>query len=311
MLAVGCFCDEVRLRATGLNVRAVPRMSEKTENVKKLIESLTPLELQSLASYLRSKISRHPLEEKWDITYELILDAIHRSQDIVQRGVRGVIAEAVFEAKVLPTIKGWQSVSFVGDLPYDFKIRSGKREIRIQLKLQRTQAGQPLTRPFFGPDTFIVEVQKTRSGTKRKGKKTASKITSKSAPIEPEKTRPYQFGDFDIIAVNMQPSTRDWTRFMYTVGRWLMPRAKDKKLIEIMQPVSRNRSEFWTDNIEECIDWFMSGKKKLIFDVKAAKKKLLAERETRKAARREHGRSLEMCIRDSFLGSRLRLFSGL
>ena len=218
--------------------------------------------------------------------------AIHRSQDIVQRGVRGVIAEAVFEAKVLPTIKGWQSVSFVGDLPYDFKIRSGKREIRIQLKLQRTQAGQPLTRPFFGPDTFIVEVQKTRSGTKRKGKKTASKITSKSAPIEPEKTRPYQFGDFDIIAVNMQPSTRDWTRFMYTVGRWLMPRAKDKKLIEIMQPVSRNRSEFWTDNIEECIDWFMSGKKKLIFDVKAAKKKLLAERETRKAARREHGRSL-------------------
>ncbi len=36
----------------------------------------------------------------------------------------------------------------------------------------------------------------------------------------------------------------------------------------------------------------MSGKKKLIFDVKAAKKKLLAERETRKAARREHGRSL-------------------
>jgi len=52
-----------------LNVRAVPRMSEKTENVKKLIESLTPLELQSLASYLRSKISRHPLEEKWDITY--------------------------------------------------------------------------------------------------------------------------------------------------------------------------------------------------------------------------------------------------
>jgi hypothetical protein len=68
----------VRLRATGLNVRAVPRMSEATENVKKLIESLTPSELQSLASYLRSKISRHPLEEKWDISYELILDAIHR-----------------------------------------------------------------------------------------------------------------------------------------------------------------------------------------------------------------------------------------
>jgi hypothetical protein len=265
-------------------------MSEATENVKKLIESLTPSELQSLASYLRSKISRHPLEKKWDINYEMILNAIHRSQDIVQRGVRGVIAEAVFEAKVLPTIKGWRPVPFAGDLPYDFKIGNDKQEIKIQLKLQRTQAGQPLTRPFFGPDTFVVEVQKTRSGTRRKSKKTASKTASKLTSIEPEKTRPYKFGDFDIIAVNMQPSTGDWTRFMYTVGSWLMPRAKEKKLIEIMQPVSRNRSDLWTDNIEECIGWFVSGRRKLIFDVEAAQKKLLAEREAKKADRKKPDR---------------------
>lgn len=65
-------------------------MSKKTENVKALIESLTPAELQSLTAYLRSKLPKHALEEKWGIDYELILDAIHRSQDIVQRGVRGV-----------------------------------------------------------------------------------------------------------------------------------------------------------------------------------------------------------------------------
>src|SRR5271157_5296381 len=115
-------------------------MSEKTENVKALIESLGPPELQSLASYLRDKLPKHPLEEKWRISYDLILDAIYRSQDIVQRGVRGVIAEAVFEAKVLPTIRGWHAVPVVGDLPYDFKIQgdSEKREITIQVKLQRT-----------------------------------------------------------------------------------------------------------------------------------------------------------------------------
>lgn len=211
----------------------------------------------------------------------------YTGRKIVQRGVRGVIAEAVFEAKVLPTIKGWHPVPVVGDLPYDFKIRNDGREIKIQLKLQRTQAGQPLARSFFGPDTFIVEVQKTRSGTKRQSKEANSKIASKLAPIEPQKTRPYQFGDFDIIAVNMQPSARNWTRFMYTVGSWLLPRSKDKKLIEIMQPVSRNRSEYWTDNIEECIAWFVSGKRNLIFDVKAAKKKLLAEREAKKAERKK------------------------
>lgn len=255
-------------------------MSERTTSVKLLIDSLTPSELQSLASYLRSKLPRHALEEKWAISYELILDAIYRSQDIVQRGVRGVIAEAVFVAEVLPTIKDWRSVPVVGDLPYDFKIQSGKREIKIQVKLQRTQTGAPLTRKFFGPDTFIVEVQKTRSGTKRKSK---DAVLPKSAPTAPEKTRPYQFGDFDIIAVNMQPSTHDWTSFMYTVGSWLMPRAGDKKLIEIMQPVSRSPSQVWTDDIEVCIDWFLSKRKGLIFDMEAAKRKLLAEREAKKA----------------------------
>ena len=260
-------------------------MSEKTDSVKRLVESLTTAELQTLASYLRSKLPKHALEEKWGITYELILDAIFRSQDIVQRGVRGVIAEAVFEAKVLPTIKGWRGLPVIGDLPYDFNIQrdSDKREIKIQVKLQRTQGGVPLTRSFFGPDTFIVEVQKTRSGTKRKKKEA---VSPKSAPTAPEKTRPYQFGDFDIIAVNMQPATRDWTRFMYSVGNWLMPRAGDKKLIEIMQPVSGKRSEVWTDNIDECINWFLSGKKKVIFDIKVAKGKFSAEREAQKARRR-------------------------
>jgi hypothetical protein len=137
-------------------------MSEKTESVKILMERLTASELQALTSYLRSKLPKHALEAKWGISYELILDAIYRSQDIVQRGVRGVIAEAVFEARVLPAIKGWHSVPVVGDLPYDFNIKrdSDGREIKIQVKLQRTQKGAPLTRSLFGPDTFVVEVQK-------------------------------------------------------------------------------------------------------------------------------------------------------
>lgn len=266
------------LNAIGPSVRGDPQMSEKTENVRTLIESLTPSELKGLADYLRSKLPKHALEQKWEISYELILDAIHRSQDIVQRGVRGVIAEAVFEAKVLPSIKGWHSAPIIGDLPYDFDLRrdSDDRQIKIQVKLQRTQKGEPLSRKLFGTDTFIVEVQKTRSGTKRKLKEAVSR---ESAPTAPEKTRPYQFDDFDIIAVNMQPSTHDWTRFMYTVGSWLMPRAGDKKLIEIMQPVARNRNQVWTDNLEECIGWRLSSRKKVIFDVEAAKKALLEQRE--------------------------------
>jgi len=66
-----------------------------------------------------------------------------------------------------------------------------------------------------------------------------------------------------------------------------MPRAGDKTLIEIMQPVSQTRSGVWTDNLEECIQWFLSGEKRLIFDVEAAKIKKLAERQARRTQRRK------------------------
>lgn len=262
-------------------------MSETTENVKALIETLTSSELQGLASYLRSKLPRHPLEEKWGISYELVLDAIFRSQDIVQRGVRGVIAEAVFQADVLPTIKGWTSVPVIGDLPYDFLLQQdgGGRVIKVQVKLQRTERGRPVVKEDVYPGlTYIVEVQKTRTGKKRKKNSEEVPGLTDAAANVAELTRPYQFGDFDILAVNMQPCTHQWPRFMYTVGLWLIPRIKEneKHLIRIMQPVSATRSDVWTDNIEECIGWFLAGEKKLIFDLAAANQKKLAEREAAK-----------------------------
>ena len=72
---------------------------------------------------------------------------------------------------------------------------------------------------------------------------------------------------------------------MYTVGSWLSPRAGDDKTIEIMQPVSRNRSDVWTDDIEQCIQWYLSGEKKLVFDMQGAKQKKLEERERTKQNR--------------------------
>lgn len=109
-------------------------MSEKTENVKALIESLTPEELASVAAYLRSKLPKHDLESKWGIDADVILDAIFRAKDITQRGVRGVVAEAVFEKDVLPRItERWKSLTVIGDLAYDFCIENqAGRKITIQ-----------------------------------------------------------------------------------------------------------------------------------------------------------------------------------
>lgn len=167
--------------------------------------------------------------------------------------MRGIIAEAVFSEKILGPLvsKGWNADEILDDRPYDFLIKNGKAEVRIQVKLQRMEKGVPKVRKYGDTEMYVVEVQKTRTG-----KNSSTK----------EDTRPYRFGEFDIIAVSMHPSTKDWTKFYFTVGDWLLPRAHDEKLMEIMQPVAKAPNEVWTNSLEACIDWLLKGEKKKIFD---------------------------------------------
>jgi hypothetical protein len=94
----------------------------------------------------------------------------------------------------------------------------------------------------------VVEVQKTRSG-QRKG----------------VKARPYRFGGFDILAVNMHPSTGDWKRFMFTVGAWLLPHRSAPDLIETFQPVPSRPDDYWTDDLGRCIQWFQSSAQRRLY----------------------------------------------
>ncbi len=149
-----------------------------------------------------------------------------------------------------------QLADFTNRYPYDFLIERGGQRVTIQVKMQRREKG--VAKPY-GPklrkrlscpsgDLYVVEVQKTRTGEENG-----------------EDTRPYRFGDFNILAVNMQASTGKWEDFMYTVGTWLIPRAQRPELIEIFQPVAKKQDACWTDDLNECIEWFRSGEKKSLY----------------------------------------------
>jgi hypothetical protein len=234
-------------------------MSESLENLKKLLDQCTDEERAALLDYLRARLPQHPLEREWGVGSEIILSAISRSSDLTKRGVRGIIAEAVFERNVLAGLKGWEGVRFVEDRPYDFLIRAkidNPREVRIQVKLQRMRKQQPMwaseANRHLPKDMYVVEVQKTRGGFD---------------PQTNENTRPYRFGEFDILAVNMHPSTRDWNKFLFTLGSWLIPRSPDTALIEIFQPVAPAPSDVWTDKLEACLEWLAGNQPKRILDI--------------------------------------------
>ncbi|MGA3098846.1 MAG: hypothetical protein ABSF25_20515 [Bryobacteraceae bacterium] len=227
-------------------------MSALTDEACELIERSTPEEQRIVLNYLRQRTKLHPLEDQWGTTAEAILTAIARSSDLTQRGIRGILAEATFEEAVLPEMasSGWTAIAIAGDQTYDFLLQREEARVRIQVKLQRRERGVPKQYAARARASlncpagmmYVVEVQKTRSGEKNG-----------------EKTHPYRFGDFDILAVNMHPSSGNWTQFMYAVACRLLPRPKQPGLIEIFQPVPANPDDCWTDDLGRCIDWFLTG----------------------------------------------------
>jgi hypothetical protein len=224
------------------------------DEIKTLLDNCSEEEQGLLFQYLRRKFLIHPLEKQFNAPAELILESISRSPDITQRGVRGIIAEAAFKQYVIDNLAGWQDITPAGDSSsYDFLLDAGISQIRIQVKMQRLKAGKPMAAKegyrFLSPDKFVVETQRTRGGI---DKKTSSD------------TRPYKFGEFDILAVSMHPSCGNWSCFLYAVADWLLPRKDAPDLLLKFQPVPRNANDEWTDDLVQCIEWFRSGEKKKI-----------------------------------------------
>jgi hypothetical protein len=77
-------------------------------------------------------------------------------------------------------------------------------------------------------------------------------------------TRPYRFGEFDLLAVAMYPSTNEWNRFMYTVSDWLIAGRTDSAEISKFQPVAMTPNDDWTDDFRMAVGWVRSGVKKTI-----------------------------------------------
>jgi hypothetical protein len=217
----------------------------KKDEVIQLLEACTEEERLEIFQYLRKTIPIHAIEAKLNTQAEVILEAIDRAGDLTLRGIRGIIAEAAFLVEILGKLKGWKDVTPLGDAAYDFLIEDALGRISIQVKMQRKERGEPKVKK----GKYVVETQRTRSG-----KDSATGLA----------TRPYRFGEFDILAVSMHPSTNDWNTFMYSVGSWLRPRPLTPELLEVFQPIPQAANEDWTDDLPTCIEWLRSGTKKTI-----------------------------------------------
>lgn len=219
------------------------------ERIKRLLAEATPQEREAVFRHLRPEFSIHPLEERLGASAEVILEAIARASDLTRRGIRGVIAEAAFAMYVVAHLSGWVEEPIQGDAAYDSCLRDHVGRVRVQVKLQRQRQHRPMKSEEaprwtkMPPGMFVVETQRTRTGKTRSG----------------DDTRPYRFGEFDILAVSMHPSTGRWDSFMYTVAAWLVPDPTNPALIQKYQPVAAVPDQHWTSDFLEAVDWLRSG----------------------------------------------------
>jgi hypothetical protein len=168
-----------------------------------------------------------------------MLEMLDRAGALTLRGIRGIIGEATFVREIVPSLAGWEDVTPPGDLPYDAALKDGVSTIKVQIKMQRREKGVAWIRN----GAAIVEVQRTRGG-KRDG----------------EDTRPYRYGEFDILGVCMEPSHARWDSFHYIPERWLNPRPANAALIEIMQSVALAPDPIWTNDFNEAVRRLRSGR---------------------------------------------------
>lgn len=222
-----------------------------------LILALPENERALVLEGIRGSLPRHPMEVRLKADARTLFEAIARANDFTVRGIEGIIAEAVFALDVLPKLKGWSEVPKGADAPFDFHLRkqARKADVRLQVKMQRRKKHLPWmanevmkTKRKWPATSFVVEVQKTRGGKAASGKT----------------TRPYRFGEFDVLAVSLGASTGYWGDFAFTVANWLLEDDEDRGAILKYQPVDPAESEDWTRSFERVIGWLDSGKKRRI-----------------------------------------------
>jgi hypothetical protein len=219
-----------------------------------LLRQASKEDRRKIFEILRKEFTIHQIESDFNVNAERILEAVSRSDDLSKRGIRGLIAEATFVLDLVPRLAPLKMQPIEEVQPYDCLLKDDSGVVRVQIKMQRREKQRPKLacqmRQFsrLPEDFFVVETQRTRGGTNADG----------------SKTRPYRFGEFDILGVCLHPSSNDWQDFVFTLSSWLLPHRTESGCLATYQPVSPRENDDWTRDFLKCVEWLRQGQKKSI-----------------------------------------------
>jgi hypothetical protein len=195
---------------------------------------------------------------QWKGDAQTVLAAVRASHP-TRRGVKGAIAAAFFESNGLPVAMqaGWLRASgeHRPDL-FRLAIEKDGRIVRILIGVLQVEAGKPVRRTSPQREPSYVALLPKRPRV-RIVKGTARVKTDSADPWQGK--RGWSLADFDVLAVSLQPLTRRWSDFSYTLSGWLTPSRSNAVFVENLQPVSPDASGIWTNDLLTCLEWHWRG----------------------------------------------------
>jgi hypothetical protein len=212
----------------------------KDEDFNKLLLILKRCDknqLEIIAKHLDIKPFSHPLEKLINVKAEILLDSLLRSSYITLNGIRGIIAESTFNSLIVKDSKRWKDIPAGAQNPYDFILEDNAGQVRIQIKLQRKVENLPWIRT---DGCAVVETYRTRSGKTKDG----------------ESSRPYRYGEFDLLGVCMEPSHGTWESFLYIPQKYLKSDKDNIKFLHKLQSVPLIPKDNWTTSLDEAVELF-------------------------------------------------------
>lgn len=220
-----------------------PAMGNSVKSLKRLIDEC-------------SDTNRH----EWTDKARTILEAVRRTPRPTKWKVRRSIAEEILKKIVVPSVAdlGWTLRAVQTDDPScDVLLEAGHLRARMKMVLLKpaTAKFRRIYREQHSESAYVLEMQRKTTQTKAAKAAANSKsrgTTQTSAPIG----RCYGFEEFDILAVNTHAVSRMWPDFRYTLAAWLRPHPVHQSFINVVQSVSPQPDDLWTDDLGVCLEWF-------------------------------------------------------
>jgi hypothetical protein len=195
--------------------------------------------------------------DQWKSHAQTVLEAVRASHP-TRRGVKGAVAAAFFASTALPASvqAGWTLVSSADRRrPSQFEIEKDGRIARVLISALQVEAGKPLRQASERREPVYVSRLPRRPLIDRTVR--GANQAERDRPQKPVGERGWLETDFDVLAVNLQPVTRNWSDFRYTLSHSLTPSQSNPPMIGDLQPVPLHPSGAWAADLVTCLEWYL------------------------------------------------------